>query len=122
MIYHLTPLDEWLAAPGRPYAPAGLTADTYVHCSPDEAVTIAVANTFFRETDGMLVALLIDEMKLDVMLRWEAADPEPPPGVAASTLFPHVYGPIPRDAVEGVLEVLRDENGRYCGLVPLTKS
>ncbi|WFB10264.1 DUF952 domain-containing protein [Streptomyces sp. LX-29] len=116
MIYHLVRLDDWLVAPDRPYAPASLAEDGFVHCSPDESTTLAVANAFFREVPGPLMALMIDEHRLDVLVRWEAADPEPPPGVGPEVLFPHVFGHINRTAVVGMLEVERDAEGRATGL------
>ncbi|MFC0601570.1 DUF952 domain-containing protein [Streptomyces palmae] len=115
MIFHLVRLDDWLVAPDRPYAPTSLAEEGFVHCSPDESTTLAVANAFFREVPGPLMALLVNEHKLDVMVRWEAADPAPPPGVSAGTLFPHVYGHIVRSAVEGMMEVVRDPDGRATG-------
>ena len=116
VIYHVVALDDWLALPDRPYAPASLSDEGFVHCSSDEAVTLAVASAFYRDVPGPLMALLIDEHKLDVLVRWEAADPAPPPGVASGTLFPHVYGRINRDAVEGMMEVERDGEGHAVGL------
>jgi uncharacterized protein (DUF952 family) len=116
VIYHVVALDDWLALPDRPYSPASLADDGFVHCSPDEATILAVASAFYWDTPGPLMALLIDEHKLDVMVRWEPADPAPPPGVAPGTVFPHVYGRITRDAVEAMMEVQRDEDGRAMGL------
>ncbi|MEU3462377.1 DUF952 domain-containing protein [Streptomyces sp. NPDC006733] len=118
MILHLVPLDAWLREPDRPYAPDSLAEDGFVHCSPDEPVTLAVAEAFYRDTAGPLMVLLIDEEELDHPVRWEAADPAPPPGVAADTLFPHVYGRINRAAVTGMLEVERDPQGRPLRLTP----
>ncbi len=118
MILHLVPLDTWLHEPDRPYAPASLAEDGFVHCSPDEAVTLAVADAFYRDTAGPLMVLLIDEEALDHPVRWEAADPAPPPGVAEGTLFPHVYGRINRTAVTGMLEVERDPVGHPLRLAP----
>jgi uncharacterized protein (DUF952 family) len=66
------------------------------------------------------MVLLIDEHKLDVMVRWEATSPVPPPGVAPDTLFPHVYGRINRDAVEGVMGVQRDADGCAVGFTVWT--
>jgi uncharacterized protein (DUF952 family) len=116
MIYHLVALDDWLAVPDRPYSPASLTEVGFVHFSPDEATTLAVATAFYRETPAPLLALVVDEGKLGVPTRWEAADPAPPPGVSADILFPHVYGPIDRDAVDGMYEVVRDDEGRATGM------
>lgn len=116
MIYHVVPLDDWNAEPDRPYAPASLAEDGFVHCSPDEETTLAVVNAFYRTGARPLLALVLDEERLTATCEWEAADPAPPPGVADGTLFPHVFGPIDRDAVARVLRVRWDENGLATGL------
>ena len=115
MILHVVQLDDWLAVPDRPYAPASLIDDGFVYCSPDEASALAVASAFYREVPGPLMVLLIDETQLDSTVRWDRANPALP-GVAPSTLFPRVYGPISRDAVEGIMEVQRDDGGRATAL------
>ncbi|WP_127359130.1 DUF952 domain-containing protein [Actinacidiphila soli] len=116
MIFHLVPLDDWLRDPDRPYAPASLAEDGFVHCSPDEQTTLAVANAFYRDIVGPLMVLLIDEQALDTGVVWEAADPAPPPGVPEATRFPHIYGRINRSAVAGMMEVRRDADGRAIAL------
>ncbi|MFJ9543529.1 DUF952 domain-containing protein [Streptomyces sp. NPDC101225] len=116
MIYHVVPAAEWSAAPGQPYAPASLAEEGFVHCSPDEATTLAVVNAFYRAAPRPLLALLIDEARLTAPCVWEAPSPAPPPGVAEGTLFPHVFGPLDRAAVEHVLVVGWDGQGRATGL------
>ncbi|WP_037683591.1 DUF952 domain-containing protein [Streptomyces griseus] len=116
MIYHLVPHAEWHAVPGRPYAPASLAEDGFVHCSPDEETTLAVANAFYTDAPRPLLALVLDEDRLTTRVEWEAAAPAPPPGVAGDVSFPHVFGPLDRDAVVRVLEVRWDEAGRAAGL------
>ncbi|MFJ1808794.1 MULTISPECIES: DUF952 domain-containing protein [unclassified Streptomyces] len=119
MIYHVVPLDDWNLAPDRPYAPASLAEEGFVHCSPDEETTLAVVNAFYRTGPRPLLALVVDEERLTARCEWEAAAPSPPPGVAAGTLFPHVFGPVDRDAVTRVLEVRWDEQGTATGLTDL---
>jgi uncharacterized protein (DUF952 family) len=116
MLLHLTPLDDWLDAPERPYVPASLITEGFVHCSADERTVLAVANALFREVAGPLMVLLIDENALDAAVRWEAADGTPLPGVADGALFPHIYGPVNRSAVAGMLEVERGPDGRWKSL------
>jgi uncharacterized protein (DUF952 family) len=116
MILHLVRLDDWLRDPERPYAPASFAEDGFVHCSPDEKTALAVANAFYRDLPGPLMVLLIDEEALDARVRWEAADPAPPPGCPDDMRFPHVYGRINRTAVAGMLEVERDDGGTAVGL------
>ncbi|MFC1420693.1 DUF952 domain-containing protein [Streptacidiphilus cavernicola] len=116
MLLHLTTLDGWLAHPDRPYATASLALEGFIHCSPGEAEVLAVANERFGHTPGPLMVLLIDEELLDSPVRWEAAAPTPPPGTAPTVLFPHIYGPVNRTAVAGMLEVGRDAAGRWATL------
>ncbi|MDH6622526.1 uncharacterized protein (DUF952 family) [Streptomyces sp. LBL] len=116
MIYHVVPLDEWNARTDQPYAPASLAEEGFVHCSPDEVTTLIIVNTFYRTAPRPLLVLRLDEDRLTARCEREAAAPAPPPGVAKSILFPHVYGPINRDAVARILEVRWDEEGRATGL------
>ncbi|MGW3941116.1 DUF952 domain-containing protein [Streptomyces phaeochromogenes] len=121
MIYHAVTLGDWTARPDQPYAPASLAEEGFVHCSPDETTTLAVVNAFYRDVPRPLLALLLDEGRLTARCVWEAADPTPPPGVDEGVLFPHVFGPLDRDAVERVLEVQWDEEGRATGLKDLNR-
>jgi uncharacterized protein (DUF952 family) len=101
---------------GDPYAPASLAEEGFVHCSPDEATTVAVVNAFYRDAGRPLRVLVLDEDRLTSRVEWEAADPAPPPGVSGDVSFPHVYGPLDRQAVVRVLEVVWDGEGRATGL------
>ncbi|MEW2401684.1 DUF952 domain-containing protein [Streptomyces sp. NPDC046862] len=116
MLYHIVPLADWNADPGRPYAPASLAEEGFVHCSPDEATTLAVVNAFYRTGPRPLLALLLDEERLTATVEWEEPVPVPPPGVSDDVRFPHVFGPLDRDAVVRIMEVRWDEEGRATGL------
>ena len=123
MIWHLLPLPDWQSAGDGPYVPgtehAGAPgAAPFVHASPDEATTLAVANDRFTGSSLPLVALVLDEARLSAPVRFEAPDPAPPAGVAAGTLFPHVYGPVERAAITGVRFARRDPAGRFTALDP----
>ncbi|OKJ53649.1 hypothetical protein AMK27_30290 [Streptomyces sp. CB02009] len=109
MLLHVVPLADWSAAPDAPYAPASLAAEGFVHCSPDEAAALVIADTRYRDVRGPLLVLVIDEERLAGEVRWEGS---------GGTLFPHVYGPVERDAVASVLEVRRDADGRARELAP----
>ena len=109
MIYHVVPSTVWAVATGPAYAPDSLAEEGFVHCSPDEATTLAVVDAFYRDAPRPLLVLALDEARLTARVEWEAAAPAPPPGVAGGVLFPHVFGPLDRDAVDHVLEVRFDE-------------
>ncbi|MFI0140405.1 DUF952 domain-containing protein [Streptomyces luteogriseus] len=118
MIYHVVPRTVWTTATatGPAYAPDSLAEEGFVHCSPDEATTLAVVDAFYRDVPGPLLVLALDEARLTARVEWEAAAPAPPPGVSGDALFPHVFGPLDRDAVDHVLEVRFDEEGRAAEL------
>ena len=122
MIWHLLPLPRWQSAGDGPYVPgtedtAGQDTAPFVHASPDEPTLLAVANDRFADSALPLVALALDESQLSAPVRFEAADPAPPPGVAAGTLFPHVYGPVELTAVTEVRFARRDPAGRFTAQV-----
>ena len=117
MILHLLPLDDWRRDADQPYAPVSLATDGFIHCSPDEPVTLAIADAFYRDTARPLLALLIDEESLEPRLVWQQAE-KAPPGVAGDTRFPHVYGPLNRTAVTEIRKVEWDATGAATALVP----
>ncbi|MEV6396966.1 DUF952 domain-containing protein [Streptomyces sp. NPDC051907] len=108
MLFHVVPVDEWTADPERPYAPASLATEGFVHCSPDEPAALAIADGLYRDAPDLLV-LVIDESALACEVRWEGS---------RDMLFPHVYGAIERSAVTGVLAVRRDADGHARELRP----
>ncbi len=64
-----------------------------------------MANRFYAGDPGAFVVLDLD-LGL-VGAPWRYDDPGSP--------YPHVYGPLRRDAVRGVRPVLRDAAGRFVG-------
>src|SRR3954452_20439739 len=93
LIFHITTAGEWDAAQaaGKYRAPS-LEGEGFIHCSLPTQVT-HVADWFYREVPD-LVLLAIDPSRLgDSPLRWE------PSADQFAGDFPHVYGPIPVDAV-----------------------
>ncbi|MDH6579364.1 DUF952 domain-containing protein [Kitasatospora sp. MAP5-34] len=118
MIYHLAPLDDWLHDPGRPYTAASLLTDGFIHCSADEQTALAVANAFFRNAPGPLMALLIEESLVEPMVKWEAPNGAPPPGATPDILFPHIYGRLNRSAVVGLEKLERGPDGLWATLLP----
>lgn len=112
MIWHLLSVDQWRAADAIGYVPG---AAPFVHASPDLGTLLTVANALYREAAEPMVALGLDEDKLTSPVRYEPADPAPPPGAPDMTLFPHIYGPVDMPAVTEVRFARRDPAGVYTG-------
>ncbi|MFJ6796367.1 DUF952 domain-containing protein [Streptomyces sp. NPDC091268] len=108
MIFHLVPLAEWTAEPQRPYAPPSLAAEGFVHCCADRATALAIADSHYADVPGPLLAVELDERALDGEVRREGG---------SGDRYPHVYGPLNREAVVRVWEVVRTP-GLPAELVP----
>lgn len=94
MIYKLLAASEWAQAleqgsfAGSPYD----HHDGYVHLSGPDQVVETAARHFAGRTG--IVLLTVDPDRLGPALRWETA--------RGGALFPHLYGPLPLDAVTAV--------------------
>lgn len=102
-IYHLVPRSTWDSAMPGPYRVASLDTEGFIHCSNREQVARS-ANKFYASESEMLL-LCIDPDRLTSELR----DEEGRPG----ELFPHIYGPINRAAIVGVIRLERGADGRW---------
>lgn len=102
-IYHLVLKPVWEKNPGQAYSADSLASEGFIHCSFAEQVA-AAANRFYADQQDLLV-LHIDPARLASPVREEAA--------ATGEMFPHIYGPINRDAVVTVQTLQRGTDGLW---------
>jgi uncharacterized protein (DUF952 family) len=108
MILHICAREEWeRAAAVGVYQGDTLATDGYIHCSTEHQVHLPATLRFRGRTD--LVLLRIDEDRLPVPLAWEEGDPPHPDG----WLFPHLYAPLPADAVVAVIPYPPQADGSF---------
>ncbi|APU39654.1 DUF952 domain-containing protein [Streptomyces sp. NPDC056254] len=112
MIFHIVPLADWTAAPDLPYAPPSLESEGFVHCSADRETALGIADTHYRAEPGTLLAVELDEEALTAEVRREGD---------SAVGFPHVFGPLNREAVVRVWEVVRTP-GAPASLAPWRRS
>lgn len=106
VILHLLPAHQWrAAAPETPLRPGSLAQEGFVHCSSPEQLA-DVANALFAGRQDLLL-LIIDPEKLDAEVVWEDC-------YDAGAEYPHVYGPINRDAIIGVVAYQAGTDGSFC--------
>jgi glutathione S-transferase len=101
-VYHLVLPSNWSIGSDRDYAAASLAGEGFIHCSFADQVE-ASANRFYADAAEILV-LRIDPARLRSPMKVEAS--------GSGALFPHIYGPINRDAVTQVIALERVE-GRW---------
>jgi uncharacterized protein (DUF952 family) len=141
--------DAWQSQPaGEPLKPASLASEGFIHCTAGDDLMLTVANLFYKGQAGDFLVLEIDESKVTAPVKWESpASPSavgeggvradtnamPPEAKAefgnAATeststdapalLFPHIYGPLNRDAVAGMRKLVRAEDGAFTGYAPV---
>ncbi|MEV6601853.1 DUF952 domain-containing protein [Actinoplanes sp. NPDC051346] len=108
MILHFCPRAEWEAAVAAgTYRAASLDTQGFIHCSTPEQVHIPATLLARGRTD--LVLLILDEKLLRAPVVWEDGDPPDPGGMQ----FPHLYAPIPVEAVTAVHEWRPEPDGSF---------
>ncbi|MCB0194784.1 MAG: DUF952 domain-containing protein [Anaerolineae bacterium] len=117
-IYHLTPLRYYEAQPhDQPYCPPLLDEEGFIHCTAGADVLLQVANAYFSDLDDSLLVLEIDPDRLTSPLKFEppaspksaGSDFTPEPDI----LFPHIYGPLNREAIKDSFTLRRSPKGLW---------
>ncbi len=104
MIYHLSTEKDWEAAMTRgTYKSPSLVTEGFIHCST-AAQLMESARRHFEGYDR-LVVLHIVEKRIKELLKWEPARNGEP--------FPHIYGPIPLEAIESLQLLERNAEGEW---------
>ncbi len=121
-IYHLTPAGYYNTQPqDQPYRPETFAQEGFIHCTAGTEMLVEVANAFFDTLLESLLALEIDPQRLTAPLQFES--PIPPTGQAPADeetfapdpdlLFPHIYGPLNREAIVDCFVLQRGQSGRW---------
>jgi uncharacterized protein (DUF952 family) len=103
VVYHLVRRSAWEVQPDQDYRAASLDSEGFIHCSYAHQVARS-ANRFYAGADDLLV-LEIDTNLLVSPLRAEPA--------GSGEVFPHIHGPINREAVVAVRPLERDAGGQW---------
>lgn len=104
-LFHITPAAEFaLARPAAEYRPARFAQDGFIHCSRITQVG-EVANRIFRGRAG-LVLLEIDRERLTAPVIEENLE-------GGEERYPHIYGPLPLDAVIRVHDFPCSDDGTF---------
>ncbi|MEE4022864.1 DUF952 domain-containing protein [Gordonia sp. PKS22-38] len=108
VLLHLCGRAEWAASlRAGSHEPPSLSEVGFIHLSGPHQVHLP-ANALFAGRDDVLL-LVIDADRLSSPVAWEPGDPPDPGGMR----FPHLYGPLPVDAVVDVIEYRPDADGAF---------
>ncbi len=111
VLVHLCGTADWHSAQAHgELRPESLDTSGFVHLSTPEQVHLPANRLYADRTD--LVLLRIDPSRLSSEIRWEPGVPSDPDAM----VFPHLYGPLPVEAVISVTPYLPDANGGFAPL------
>jgi uncharacterized protein len=114
-VRHLVPAVYFHARPASaPYLPAEFAQDGFIHCTREPDVLLQVANAIYHDVSGEFLVLVIDPAIVTAPVKFEPPIPPPPPDAPlARHLFPHIYGPLNRDAIVEVRPARRAADGTF---------
>ncbi|AEF36446.1 MULTISPECIES: DUF952 domain-containing protein [Mycolicibacter] len=108
ILVHLCGTRDWAAAQAAgALRPESLDSAGFVHLSTPQQVHLPANRLYRGRTD--LVLLQVDPAKVASPVRWEPGVPGDPEAM----LFPHLYGPLPVDAVIGVTAYRPGPDGAF---------
>jgi uncharacterized protein (DUF952 family) len=110
-VYHITSENEWIEALAvGEYRSKDFETEAFIHCSYVHQLEEVAGRLFGGRKD--LVLLVVDPSKLSCRIVDESLQ-------GGGELYPHVYGPLPLDAVIKVLPLPSKHDGSFvlpCGL------
>lgn len=102
--YHLAPQPVWEAQRDDPgYLPEAFGREGFIHCTDGLDQIVASGNRHLRNDPRPYLLVTIRVEALTSPVRYE--DP--------NRIYPHIYGPLNREAVVEVEPALRDPDGRF---------
>ncbi len=102
--YHLTSEPVWATQrEGDAYRPEAFETDGFIHCTDGAENVARVATAFFRYDERRFLVLYIDKTLVTSPVKYE--DP--------GEIYPHIYGPLQREAIVRVLAAWRDHDGFF---------
>jgi uncharacterized protein (DUF952 family) len=104
---HLTPEAVWAGhSVAGHYVPEHFAAEGFVHCTDGESHVLDVGNRYYRGDERHYVVLEVEIARLAANAIYEDD----------AGRYPHIYGPIEREAVVRVRRVHRANDGSFVGI------
>lgn len=92
LIYHIVLPEDWQAFDTGLYRAKSLEAEGFIHCSFADQLD-RVVKRYYKGAKELVVLEVDSDKLMSRVLREPSTDNE---------IYPHVYGPINRDAIVGV--------------------
>jgi uncharacterized protein (DUF952 family) len=107
LTFHGTPRDYFESTDAsRPYTPAAFDADGFIHCTDGERLFLDTLSAYYGSEPGDWIALVIETDRVDAPVRYDDTE----------RVFPHIYGPLNRDAIVDIRQLERDAEGSFVSM------
>lgn len=104
--WHLVPVDWWRAQPqDADYLPEAFDSEGFIHLTYTTSDVIAVGNRWYLSSTGDWLALWIALDRCAAPVLFADADMQ--------RQFPHLHGPLERDAILSIHTVRRAPDGTF---------
>ena len=105
--FHVVPEPVWSAHTGAgEYRPERFADEGFIHCTDGEELLVEVANRYYRDDPRPYLVLDVDLARLRAPVIYEDTERR----------YPHIYGPIEREAVTRVRRVARAADGTFTAI------
>lgn len=99
-IYCLVPEGYWDQWEGRDhYLPRDYEQEGFIHATKGDELLGIVADRVYADYEGELFVLVVDEAKSSSPIKYEQAKD--------GLMYPHIYGPLNREAIADVRKMQR---------------
>lgn len=107
-LFHIVSKSDWEKAKSSgSYQPPSLKKEGFIHCSKTDQL-LGVANSFYKGQTDLLI-LRINKEKVTSEIKFEPPLEAPMSGL----LFPHIYGALEVNAVDGTVEFPCSPDGTF---------
>lgn len=102
LTYHLVAVADYNPAAAE-YLPAAYSAEGFIHTTKTPDLLAEVANRYYRDDRRPYLLLTVDLDRIAAPWRYDAAGED----------YPHIYGPLNRDAVIAITPMPRAADGTF---------
>ena len=92
LIYHIVLVDDWAAIDTDIYKAPSLETEGFVHCSFSDQLD-SVVERYYKNADELVILEIETERLMSRVVNESSTN---------NDIYPHIYGPINRDAIVGV--------------------
>ena len=94
LIYHIVLPEIWAAFDGDLYQSASLETEGFIHCSFADQLDAVIAR-YYGDKNSLVIVEIDPELLMSRMIKEPSTNSE---------IYPHIYGPINRDAIVSSVE------------------